>query len=339
MSLQYPITTIPEAGSYTEVKEGIYWLRLPLPFELSHINVWLLDDGDGWTLIDSGVSMPATRQAWEELYGSELGARPVKRLIVTHHHPDHFGLARWHCDRFGMDLYGSAPAINRATRLLQHSEEASVGLKEEFFRANGVTDPAGIARFISGHTYRRIVSGLPERINIIEPRTEIDIGHRRWKIIISHGHAEGHLSLYCAADNILISGDQVLPTITSNISLFEDDPELDPLQQYLDSMEDFRKLPEDTLVLPSHGKIFRGLHTRIVEIETAHKERSDKVYGFCNEPVSVNGVAARLFPKHLDDINSCLAFGETFSHLRYLEKQQRLKCLSENGLFLYQSFN
>ena len=337
MTLDYPIKATPEDGSYTEVEKGIYWLRLPLPFELSHINVWLLEDGDGWTLIDSGISMPATKQAWEGLYGSELGSRPVKRLIVTHHHPDHFGLARWHCDRFGIDLYGSAPAMNRATRLLSHAGEGDIESREAFFRANGAVDPAGIARFISGFTYRRIVSGLPERIHIIEPGKEINIGNRSWKIIISYGHAEGHLSLYCAADGILISGDQVLPTITSNISLFEDDPDLDPLQQYLDSMADFRGLPESTLVLPSHGRIFRGLHARIAEIESSHRERSDKVYGFCEEPISVSGVAARLFPKRLDDINQCLAFGETFSHLRYLEKQQRLKRLSANGVFLYQS--
>ena len=239
--------------------------------------------------------------------------------------------------RFGIDLYGSAPAINRATRLLQHADEFNVEAAEAFFRANGAADPARISHFISGSTYRRIVSGLPERIHIIEPGSEIKIGQRRWQTIISHGHAEGHLSLYCAEAGILIAGDQVLPTITSNISLFEDDPDLDPLQQYLDSMADFRALPEDTLVLPSHGDIFRGLHSRVAAIEAAHMERSAKVYGFCDEPISVSGVAARLFPKQLDEINSCLAFGETFSHLRYLEKQQRLKRLTANGLFLYQA--
>ena len=337
MSLDYPITTIPEAGSYTEVEQGIYWLRLPLPFELSHINVWLLDDGDGWTLVDAGVSMPATTAAWDELYRSDLGAKPLKRIIVTHHHPDHFGLARWHCDRFGIDLYGSEPAINRATRLLLHADEFDVESKEAFFRANGATEPERITRFISGHTYRRIVSGMPDRIHVIDPGAEIQIGNRNWKSIISYGHAEGHLSLYCAEAGILIAGDQVLPTITSNISLFEEDPDLDPLQQYFDSMADFRELPEATLVLPSHGEIFRGLHARVAEIEAAHMDRSAKVYGFCDEPISVSGVAARLFPKQLDEINSCLAFGETFSHLRYLEKQHRLKRETANGLFLYQA--
>lgn len=337
MTLHYPVTTTPEAGSYTEVEQGIYWLRLPLPFELSHINVWLLDEGDAWTLVDAGVSLPPTKQAWEGLYASELGSKPVKRLIVTHHHPDHFGLARWHCDRFGIGLYGSAPAINRATRLLRHADEFNVEAAEAFFRANGAADPARITHFISGSTYRRIVSGLPDRIQIIEPGSEIKIGKRRWRTIISHGHAEGHLSLYCAEAGILIAGDQVLPTITSNISLFEDVPDLDPLQQYLDSMADFRGLPEDTLVLPSHGEIFRGLHDRIAQIETAHMERSAKVYGLCDEPISVSGVAARLFPKQLDEINTCLAFGETFSHLRYLERRQRLHKVDRNGLYLYQA--
>ena len=335
MKPHYPLETIPEAGSYTEVADGIFWLRLPLPFELNHINVWLLDDGDGWTLIDTGASMPATIEAWEHLYATVLGSRPVRRVIVTHHHPDHFGLAHWHCQRFEIDTYGTAPTIKRASRLLKHADEQRFESSRALFQANGAADPEKIARFISGFTYRRIVSGLPERIHLIAPGTELEIGRHRWRTIHSYGHAEGHLSLYCEALGLLISGDQVLPTITSNISLFEDDPELDPLQQYLDSMTEFRNLPDTTLVLPSHGKVFEGLHARIAAIEAAHRERSDKVLGLCHEPSSVNDVAARLFPKQLDDMNWCLAFGETFSHLRYLERHGRLHLMKQGGTLLY----
>jgi glyoxylase-like metal-dependent hydrolase (beta-lactamase superfamily II) len=165
----------------------------------------------------------------------------------------------------------------------------------------------------------------------------ITIGNRVWRAIISNGHAEGHLALYCEDSDLLISGDQILPTITSNISLFEDDPDLNPLQEYLDSLAVYRQLPESTLVLPSHGKIFRGLHARADAIRDAHLERSAQVHAICKEPCSVSGVAARLFPQRLDDINTCLAFGESFSHIRYLEKQQRLNQYSENGIILFRA--
>ena len=337
MQMHYPLAATPEAGSYLEVAQGIYWLRLPLPFELNHINVWLLDDGDGWTLVDAGLSVPATRAAWDRLFATDLGQKPLQRLIVTHLHPDHIGLASWHCERFGIDLHATEPTIRRATRLLRHAETFNQDLAEEFFRANGATNPVNIFRFTSGHFYRRIVAGMPVRTHRIDAGTTITIGNREWEAIISHGHAEGHLSLYCRDAGLLISGDQVLPTITSNISLFEDDPDLNPLQQYLDSLEVFRQLPETTLVLPSHGKIFRGLQERVDAIKAAHMDRSALVCGHCREPASVSAVAGRLFPRQLDEVNSCLAFGETFSHLRYLEKQQRLRRFSENGISLFQA--
>ena len=337
MPIHYPLAATPGAGSYLEAVPGLYWLRLPLPFELNHINVWLLDDGDGWTLVDAGASLPATREAWETLFASELGRKPLRRLIVTHMHPDHFGLASWHCQRFGIDLHASEPTIRRATRLLLHPETFDQTMAAEFFRANGAADPDRIVRFISGHSYRRLVAGMPERTHKIKAGTQLTIGQRVWEVIVSHGHAEGHLSLYCRDEGLLISGDQVLPTITSNISLFEQDPDLNPLQQYLESLDVFRHLPEDTLVLPSHGRIFRGLHERVDAIEAAHQERSVQVYDYCREPSSVSSVAARLFPRQLDDINSCLAFGETFAHLRYLEKQRRLRRFSEDGVCLFQN--
>lgn len=337
-TLQYPLTDTPKFGSYTEVAAGVYWLRLPLPFELNHINVWLLDDGDGWTLVDSGVALPATKAAWERLFNSGLGIKPIRRLIVTHLHPDHFGLARWLCDRYRVELHATEPTIRRAARLLRDYETIDPEWLGEFFRANGAADPAALIRFTTGHTYRRIVSGLPEHTRLISAEMEILIGGRSWRAILSHGHAEGHLSLYCGEAGILISGDQILPTITSNISLFEDDPTLNPLQLYLDCMADFRRLPAATLVLPSHGKIFRGLHARIDAIQAAHLDRSAQVLALCRTPSSVSQVAARLFPQRLDEVNACLAFGETFSHLRYLEKQRRLSRVSDHGVCLFQDW-
>lgn len=334
--MQYSLSEMPEPGTFVEVEAGIYCVRLPLPIALDHINVWLLDDGDGWTLVDSGICMPETKQAWEEIFNAVQEDKPFKRLIVTHHHPDHFGLAKWLCDRFSIDLYMTSPAYKRAAKFLEHGSEESLQHSREFFRANGAAEPSYLASFTSGHIYRKIVSGMPAHTHIIEAGSELRIGRHSWETIISNGHAEGHLSLYCRRSGLLISGDQVLPDITSNISLFEDDPDLDPLREYLDSLREFRKLPGDTMVLPSHGGIFTGLHERLDVIEKGHVERSETVYGLCEELSTVSDVARKLFPRRLDDINTCLAFGETFSHLRYLVKKKRIQCINENERFLYQ---
>ena len=335
--LHYPLSdNVPGAGSCLEIRPGLNWLRLPIPFELNHINVWLLDDGQGWTLIDTGIAFRETIQAWETIFKSNLGNKPISRVIVTHHHPDHFGLAGWICDQFDVELQGTAAAIGRAVSLIQN-EGDDVDSRTVYFQMHGADNPGRLARFTTGLEYRRLVSGLPQLYRNIDELNNIKIGKWIWKPVISNGHADGHLSLYCAEQGILISGDQILPTITSNLSLFDDDPDLNPLQEYLDSLDIMRQLPADTLVLPSHGRIFSGLHLRADAIEEAHRERSSQVRRICEIQSTVGAVCKRLFPKQLDDINTCLAFGETFTHVRYLEKQRLVECMDKDNQFLYTS--
>lgn len=334
-ALVYPFTDTPVPGMSMQVVPGVYWLRLPLPFTLDHINVWLLDNGDSWTLIDTGPATRVTREAWETLFKQYLPEKPIANLIITHFHPDHFGLAKWHYEQRSLDVKTTLPTYKHAEYLLYTELSKVENDLTAFYELLGVPDPAKLIYFITGQSYRQIVSGIPDKISFINDNDEILIGRYSWRAIISNGHAEGHLSLYCKELGLLISGDQVLPGITSNVSLYTDIPEANPLLEYLESFTNFLKLPQSTTVLPSHGRIFQGLHDRIQYIETDHKEKLTQIYSFCEQPRTVSDTLAFLFRPELDDLNWMLAFGESFAHLRYLEKQGRLKCSDINGVLSF----
>ena len=335
-SIDYLFSSAPDQGTGKEVYEGIFWLRLPLPLALDHINVWLLDEGDAWTLIDTGPSFRETRDAWTGLFASIIKTRPIKRLIVTHYHPDHIGLLKWLCDRCNPDVYMSNPTYAHARRMFTSDFSSQAESLQIFCRAHDVPNPEFFAGFLSGGMYRRIVSGTIDNFTEIDDGTEISMGGRTWRAIMSNGHARGHISFYCEGSGLFISGDQVLPRITSNVSLFEGDPDINPLEEYLSSLKRIGTLPEATEVLPSHGIIFRGLQHRIGEIEDSHKERNNKILALCKQQVSTRTLIDRIFERELDDLNWMLAFGETLAHIRYLEKQGRIRSFLNDGRYYYQ---
>ena len=335
-SIEYSYSATPGPGTGMEVHDGIYWLRLPLPFALDHINVWLLDDGDAWTLIDTGPAARETQAAWEALFDSLVESKPVRRLVVTHYHPDHIGLLKWLNDRWHPQVYLSAPTLAHAQRMFGPDTAPLRSDLDDFCRAHGAPNPEFFSLFLSGGMYRRIVSGTVEQVNYLEDGAQISMGGRSWRAIMTNGHARGHISFYCEESALLISGDQVLPRITSNVSLFEDDPDTNPLQEYLASLQRIGALPETTEVLPSHGRIFRGLQHRIAEIEDSHRERTNKVLSICQQRVSTRDMIDRIFERELDDLNWMLAFGETLAHIRYLEQQGQIRAFQNGGRYYYQ---
>ena len=334
--LSYPFAGVPQPEAPLEISAGVHWLRLPLPFALDHINVWLLDDGDGWTLVDTGIYAEATCKVWECLFNSQFQQKKIRRIIITHHHPDHFGLAKWLSDRFSIGIHATAETYTFSEYLLCADVPDRHGPIPDFYRAHGIDNTSDFANFVTGQSYREIVSGLPDKMDLINDEDNVTIAGKSWRAMIGHGHAAGHLSLYCEESGLLISGDQILPEITSNISLHAGETGSDPLQQYLASLEVFRTLPESTLVLPSHGRVFRGLHHRIDVIEKHHQDKLAKVYSYCDAPRLATEVANFLFPWKLDDLNRILAFGETLAHLKYLENQGRIKCSMNDGRHYFQ---
>jgi glyoxylase-like metal-dependent hydrolase (beta-lactamase superfamily II) len=334
--LHYPFgDTLPDIGRVLEVAPGVMWLRMPLPFALDHINLWLLADGGGdgdgdskgWTIVDCGVANEATREAWMRVFETGLRGLPVKRVLVTHMHPDHIGLADWLCARWDCRLWISATDWNAA----RMSSQATTGFGGEgaarFFAGHGLVDPEALAKVRArSNYYASMVPGVPPRFRRLMDGMIVRIGGRDWRCIAGYGHAPEHMALHCAELGVLISGDMVLPRISTNVSVIDIEPEADPLPLYLRSLDALRSLPESTLVLPSHGKPFNGLHTRIRQLHDHHAERLRELLAACGvSPLSAADALPVLFKRTLDLHQTTFAMGEAIAHLHALAGQGLLQ--------------
>ena len=277
-------TRLPAVGDVIELAPGVRWLRMPLPFALDHINLWLLRDRDeagraGWAIVDCGVANDATRAAWEQVFAHHLDGLPVLRVIVTHMHPDHIGNAQWLTERWGCRLWISATDWNAARVASQSTTGFGGDGAAAFFSEHGLVDPEALAKVRGrGGYYAAMVPAVPRQYRRLLDSQVLRIGDHAWRCYAGYGHAPEHISLYCAALGVLISGDMVLPRISTNISVIDLEPEADPLPLFLSSISRMRELPADTLVLPSHGKPFKGLHERVrqlVEHHDRHFEEGD----------------------------------------------------------------
>ncbi len=335
-TLRYPLAAEPEdAGGHLEITPGVFWLRVPLPGRLRHINLWLLEDGDHWTLVDTGLKLDGVQQAWERLAAGLLQDKPVARIIVTHYHPDHVGMAGLLADRFQARLYMTATTARRARFLLDSDMEDWRAAIDDFCALHGIPCAERYAEFITGQRFRQVVARLPDDIAVLDHEPPLAVGAHEWLPMVARGHAEDHLSLFCPNLNLLIAGDQVLPTITSNVAVHFNNAAEDALAEYLESMERFAALPRETLVLPSHGQVFANLHNRIAAIRHSHARQSDKAASLCAAPAAAWPLSEQLFARPLDEFNRILAFGETLAHLAYLHNRGELARELVEGQYRY----
>lgn len=349
--LHYPLgDQLPVPGGVIEVLPDIKWMRMPLPFALDHINLWLLRDEvetsngpvSGWTVVDCGVHSPTLMSLWEQIFDAALEGLPIVRVVVTHMHPDHLGLAHWLCERWRVSLWISSTDYLQAK--IGSENQSSFGGEgaAEFFAAHGMTDPAVLEQ-VRGRIgyYANLVPGVPKRYNRLMDGQTLSIGpagrRQQWLCISGYGHAPEHIALHCPALNVLISGDMVLPRISTNVSVYEMEPESNPLQLFLDSLDKFAHCAKDTLVLPSHGKPFNGLFPRIAQLRQHHDDRLDELLAACRlRPLCGMDAISVIFKRPLDFHQSTFAMGEAIAHLHYLwHSGQLVRQRQSNGVWVF----
>jgi len=312
-----------EAGT-VQVAPGVHWVRMPLPFQLDHINLWLLEDGPGWTLVDTGFNTEATRGLWERMFPTALGGRPITRVIATHFHPDHMGLAGWLVPRFGASFHATLAEWLYGRMLTLEPDELSRPQIERFYRQAGLPEEMIAAVINRPNGYRTAVAPLPPFLDRLRDGDLLEVGGHRWRVVVGRGHAPEQACLLDEARGLFIAGDQILPKISPNVSVWPHEPDSDPLSDYLGSLEAFRVLPDGVLVLPSHGHPFTGLHPRIDELAGHHRERLQETLDACAAPATAYEVMQAMFTRKLDAHQTRFAVGEAIAHLNHLVRQGRV---------------
>jgi glyoxylase-like metal-dependent hydrolase (beta-lactamase superfamily II) len=325
-SLIYPLDAEPQTGngSAVEVAPGVLWLRMPLFAALPWINVWAIADGDGWAIVDTGLKTPDTIDAWHIAFLHALGGAPVTRVVVTHMHPDHCGMAGWIAERFKAPLLMSRLEYLTCRLMAADTGRSAPADGIAFYRAAGWDDEA-IERYKARFgSFGEMIYPLPASYHRLADRDTLRLGGRDWMVVVGSGHSPEHACLYCPELKLLISGDQVLPRISSNVSVYPTEPDADPLEDWLQSLADIKqRIPDDVLVLPAHNSPFKGLHARIDELLRSHRDSLATLQDALSTPKRAVDVFSALFARPIKPAILGMATGEAVAHLNYLTKRGR----------------
>jgi glyoxylase-like metal-dependent hydrolase (beta-lactamase superfamily II) len=336
-TLKFPFQDIPQPGQAVEIEDGVLWARIPLPYRLDHVNVYLVRDHDSWTLVDTGINTAEARAAWESLFAGAFRGLHISKVIVTHHHPDHIGLAGWICERFGAELLTSQTAYMSSRVLSLAPQETGLRHYFEFYVSQGMSEEVAGLVAIQGSEYLRRVSELPPTFLRLVQGDKIAIGERELRVISVDGHAPEQIMLYDEKGKLLFAADQVIERISPNVSVFANEPNGDPLGHFLRSLRLMRQeLPGDVLVLSGHGRPFLGLHERCLDLERHHEERCQLIREACAvAPRSVADLVPVLFHRALDPHQMSFAFTEALAHINRLVRRNELRRTVENGRIFY----
>jgi glyoxylase-like metal-dependent hydrolase (beta-lactamase superfamily II) len=337
----YPFAEPPAAGTTLEVAPGVRWVRMPLPFSLKWINLWLLEDGDGWTLVDTGLQTSESKTHWRTIFTGDvasggLGGKPVRRVIVTHMHPDHIGLAGWITRKFQCDLWITRLEYVTCRMLVADTGREAPEAGVKFYRAAGWAQE-DLDKYVDRFGgFGKAVSQLPDAFHRLTDGQELSIGGRTWRIVTGCGHSPDHACLWCPELNLFISGDQILPRISSNVSVFPTEPEADPLSDWLRSCKKLKEtIPADVLVLPAHNEPFRGAHKRLDALVDGHELGMSRVLSRLDEPRRAVDLFTALFARAIDKDSFGMATGETVAHLNCLMRRGLVTSVHEGGTTLY----
>ncbi len=322
MSLARPAYShaAPEPGTLTELAPGILWLRLALPFALNHVNIHIIDDGTGWTIIDSGVANDTTREVWERMLAGPLAGRPVNRLVITHFHPDHVGLGGWLADKCGVGVTMSQTEYFQSRLSRGRAGGVDGSTHTPFYVRQGLNAEELHAVTVRGDSYQRLTVDLPINYTRIRAGDVLDLGGRRFEVLTGAGHALEQVMLLNRAEGIFLPTDQVIAHISPNVGVHAIEPEADALADFLASLRDLRAtIPADVLTAPAHGRPFHGLHDRIDTLILHHRERCDLVAkAIADGATTTAGIMPTLFNRKLDPHQMGFAFGEALAHVNHM---------------------
>ncbi len=331
--LNYPFPKYPTLGEALDVAPGVKWIRLKLPFQLNHINIYLIEDVGGWLVLDTGLDTDDCRAGWEAVLAGPLQGMRLSRMVVTHFHPDHVGLANWLHERFGLAL-----SMPRTEYLFSVTARLGTGdmsgeAHRSFYRTHGLSREHTDAVLGRGHHYLSLTTGVPSSYDRIADGTVLPIGGRDFAVATAGGHALEQAMLSNPADRLFFAADQVIARISPNVGVHPVEPEENPLAAYLASLRHLRAtLADDVLVLPGHGLPFYGLHTRVEELLTHHEQRCGAIADACRaKPLSVAELVPCLFDRALDAHQTGFAFGEVLAHVNYMRGRGELALSDDAG--------
>jgi glyoxylase-like metal-dependent hydrolase (beta-lactamase superfamily II) len=320
--LVYPFDGPPARGQTLEVAPGVRWIRMALPYALNHINLWALEDGEGWALVDTGVRTEETAATWRELFASAPAGSSITRVFVTHMHPDHVGMAGWLTRKFGVRLWMTSLEYLTCRVMVSDTGREAPADAIEFYRRAGWGATAIESYRTRFGNFGKHIHPLPDSYRRIDDGEELRIGAHTWRVVVGNGHSPAHACLYCPALKVLISGDQVLPRISSNVSVYPTEPDADPMSGWLQSLDKLRReVPDDVLVLPAHNECFRGLHARLDALAAGQRRAHDRLRRTLQEPRRAVDVFGALFARAIGETDMPLlgmATGEALASLHHL---------------------
>jgi glyoxylase-like metal-dependent hydrolase (beta-lactamase superfamily II) len=331
--LTFPVASPPAFGSVTDIAPGIRWLRLPLPYRLDHVNIYLIENDGGWTALDSGLGDDACKQAWEAALAGPLQGQALKSLIVSHFHPDHVGLAGWLCQRFGLDLTMPRPEYLHSLVLQCAPADYGEDVFRPFYQRHGLSAEATEIVLSRGHEYLRRTTGVPASYHRVKHGDLLRVGVRTFEVLTGGGHALEQAMLHHPQEKLFLAADQVIARISPNVSVHPMEPDLDALGIYLASLRAIReRVAPNVLVLPGHGLPFHGLHHRIEELIAHHAQRCNEIAAACREaPLSVAEIVPCLFTRELDAHQTGFAFGEVLAHVNHMLGRDELRLETDAG--------
>lgn len=337
--IRYPFPDAPAEGEAVAVAEGVLWMRLPLPMALDHVNVYALDDGDSWTVIDTGFASKRSRTIWQTLLDGPLGGKPVNRLIVTHHHPDHVGLAGWFMTR-GAELWMPRTGWLLARMLTLDVQEVPTAESLTFYTRAGM-DPEMFAKRKTERPFNfaDCVVPLPLGFNRLQEGQTITMGGRTWNIRMGYGHAAEHATFWSRDDNLIIGGDQLLPSISANLGVYPTEPEADPVAEWIASCEGFQpQARDDQLVLGGHKLPFTGLPLRLVQMIENHHGALARLLEHIEEPKAAGECFLPLFKRNIGPSEYGLALVEAVAHLNHLHQTGKAsRMMRDDGAWAFQA--